>query len=86
MGDPVGPARDSRGLANVLLGRTDHAIEDFVAFLQWVDTSVKESCRKYYRPSRESWIRTLQSADNPFDVETLRDLRVRPTTAGASPC
>ena len=85
-GDPDGPAWDSRGLANALLGRTDRAIEDFVAFLQWVDTSVKESCRKYYRPSRESWIRTLQSAGNPFDVETLRELRVRPTTAGASPC
>ena len=84
--DPGGPARDSRGLVNAVMGREDEAIEDFRAFLAWVDTSVKESCRPYYRPSRQSWIATLQSGGNPFDAETLRELRVRPAAPGAAPC
>ena len=84
--DPDGPARDSRGLVNAVMGRNDEAIEDFRAFLAWVDMSVKESCRPYYRPSRESWIATFQSGGNPFDAETLRELRVRPATPGAAPC
>ena len=84
--DPDGPARDSRGLVNGVMGRTDEAIDDFRAFLAWVDASVKESCRPHFRPSRESWIATLQSGGSPFDGETLRQLRVRPAAPGASPC
>ena len=84
--EPDGPYHDSRGLVNAVMGRSDEAIEDFRAFLAWVDTSVKETCHPYYRPSRESWIATLQSGGNPFDAETLRELRVRPSTSRASPC
>ena len=84
--DPDGPYHDSRGLVNAVMGREDEAIEDFQAFLSWVDTSVKETCRPYYRPSRQSWIATLQSGGNPFDAGTLRELRVRPTTLRESPC
>ena len=84
--DPDGPYHDSRGLVNAVMGREDEAIEDFRAFLAWVDTSVKETCRPYYRPSRESWIAALQSGGNPFDTETLRELRVRPSTSRESPC
>ena len=84
--DPEGPARDSRGLVHAVMGRTDEAIEDFRTFLVWVDQSVRETCRPYYRPSRESWIATLQSGGNPFDDNTLRELRVRPATPGATPC
>ena len=84
--DPDGPYHDSRGLVNAVMGREDEAIQDFRAFLAWVDTSVKETCRPYYRPSRESWIATLQSGANPFDAETLRELRVRPTTSHKTPC
>ena len=84
--DPDGPARDSRGLVNAMMGRSDEAIEDFRAFLAWVDVSVKETCRPYYRPSREAWIATLQSGGNPFDGETLRELRIRPAAPGAAPC
>ena len=84
--DPNGPYHDSRGLANAVMGREDEAIEDFRAFLAWVDTSVKETCRPYYRPSRESWIATLQSGGNPFDDETLQELRVRPSTSREIPC
>ena len=84
--DPDGPARDSRGLVHAVMGRTDESIEDFRAFLQWVDTSVKETCRPYYRPSRESWIATLQSGGNPFEGDTLHELRVRPASPGNTPC
>ena len=84
--DPDGPYHDSRGLVNAVMGREDEAIEDFRAFLDWVDTSVKETCRPYYRPSRESWIATLQSGGNPFDDEALQELRVRPSTSRESPC
>ena len=84
--DPDGPYHDSRGLANAVMGHEDEAIEDFRAFLAWVDTSVKETCRPYYRPSRESWIATLESGGNPFDDETLRELRVRPSTSREIPC
>ena len=76
--DPDGPYHDSRGLANAVMGREDEAIEDFRAFLDWVDTSVKETCRPYYRPSRESWIAALQSGGNPFDDRDAAG------TAGAS--
>ncbi len=84
--DPDGSFHDSRGLVNAVMGREDEAIEDFRAFLAWVDTSVKETCRSYYRPSRESWIATLQSGGNPFDYPTLHELRVRPSTSRESPC
>ena len=84
--DPDGPARDSRGLVYGVMSRSGEAVEDFRAFLAWVDTSVKDTCRPYFRPSRETWIATLQAGGNPFDAETLRGLRVRPAAAGAAPC
>ena len=65
------------------MGREDEAIADFRAFLAWVDSSVKETCRPHYRPSRESWIATLQSGGNPFDRATLQELRLRPAAPGA---
>ena len=76
--EPDGPARDSRGLVYSLMGRPDDAVADFTVFLSWVDASSKPTCRPHFRPSRESWIRTLQSGGNPFDDDTLRELRVRP--------
>ena len=84
--DPSGQARGSRGLAYALTGRVEKAIAEFEAFLAWVDTSPKDSCRSHYRPSREEWIEELRSGDNPFDSETLRELRVRPVSAGDAPC
>ncbi len=84
--DPDGPARDSLGLVHAVMGRTDEAIEDFRVFLDWVDASVKGTCRPYYRPSRESWTATLKSGGSPFDEATLRELRVRPVLPEAGPC
>ena len=63
------------------MGRTDEALDDFQVFLAWVDSSVQESCRQYYRPSRETWVTMLKSGGDPFDPRTLGDLRVRPVTS-----
>lgn len=84
--DPDGPARDSRGLVYALMGRVDESINDFRAFLEWADTSAKESCAASYRPSREGWIAALEAGGNPFDAATLRGLRLRPAAPGAYPC
>ena len=84
--EPDGPARDSRGLVYGVMGRTDEAIGDFRAFLDWVDASAKPTCRPHYRPSRESWIRALKSDDDPFDDATLRELRLRPPSPQSAPC
>ena len=84
--EPDGPARDSRGLVYGVTGSTDEAVADFRVFLGWVDASEKPTCRPHYRPSREAWIRALEAGDNPFDDQTLRELRLRPTSPGGSPC
>ncbi|MDE2786197.1 MAG: tetratricopeptide repeat protein, partial [Chloroflexota bacterium] len=83
---PDGPARDSSGLVHAVMGSADEAIADFRVFLDWVDASEKPTCRPHYRPSRESWISALESGGNPFDDETLRELRVRPAPPGGAPC
>ena len=84
--DPEGPARDGRGLANALLSRTGQAIADFEAFLLWVDSSPKDSCRTHYRPSRVAWIEALKAGDDPFDTVALQELRVRLASPGSGPC
>ncbi len=84
--EPEGPARDSRGLVYGVMGSADEAVMDFRVFLNWVDASEKPTCRSHYRPSREAWIRTLQSGNNPFDDDTLRKLRLRTASPGSDPC
>ena len=84
--EPEGPVRDSRGLVYGVMGSADEAVMDFRVFLNWVDTSEKPTCRPHYRPSRETWIRTLQSGDNPFDDDMLRELRLRTASPGSDPC
>ena len=68
------------------MGRVEKAIADFETFLEWVDTSPKDSCRSHYHPSRMDWIEKLRSGDSPFDSQTLRELRVRPVSPGNAPC
>ncbi len=84
--EPHGPARDSRGLVYGVMGAADEAVADFRVFLDWVEASAKPTCRPYYRPSREAWVGALESGGNPFDDETLRELRVRPVPPGGTPC
>ena len=84
--DPGGLSRDSRGLANALLVRTEQAIADFEEFLAWVDSSPREGCRSHYRDSRAAWVAALKAGDDPFDPVTLHELRARPSLPGAAPC
>ena len=84
--EPDGPARDSRGLVYAVMGSADEAVADFRVFLDWVAASEKPTCRPHYRLNREAWISALESGANPFDDETLRELRLRPASPGGAPC
>ena len=82
----VGEARDARGLVYATMGRHADAIAEFEAFLDWVNASAKESCRRHYRTSRSSWLSTLREGENPFDPATLSRLGIRPVGPGHDPC
>ena len=69
-----------------MMGRHGEAINDFQDFLLWVDRSVKESCRGHYRDSRLAWIEELRAGKNPFDRETLVELRAKPISSRDDPC
>ncbi len=84
--DPSGASRESRGLVYAVLGRADDAIDDFEAFLAWVDRSPKETCRERYGASREAWIEALEAGEDPFDPVTLYMMRVSPSTSREDPC
>jgi WD40 repeat protein len=58
--------RDSRGLARALTGDTKGAIEDFEAFIKWVDN---EGYYSGYGTKRQSWIDALRAGENPFTPE-----------------
>ena len=65
-------ARDFRGLARALTGDTEGAIADFTAYVQWT--------REHYAydrwgARRDQWIQELKQGRNPFDAETLAQLR-----------
>jgi WD40 repeat protein len=64
--------RDSRGFALALTGKTDKAIEDFQAFVDWSKQN------GYYDADgrqREEWIAALKLGENPFDQQLLQSLR-----------
>ena len=84
--DHQGISRDSRGLVNALLGRSERAIADFEEFLAWVDESTKESCALHYRNSRTSWIEALKAGEDLFDYSTLHEMRIKPAVSGGDPC
>ena len=84
--EPEGLSRDAMGLANALTGRTQLAIADFEAFVEWVDESLKPTCQSQYRESRSSWLDSLSAGEDPFDEATLYDLRAMPAPPGADPC
>ena len=84
--DPTSQSSEARGVAYALTGRTQKAVADLEAFLEWVEASPKDSCRDLYQQSRADWIDQLRSGNDPFDPATLRGLRVRPVSPGAAPC
>ena len=66
-----GHYRDSRGLARTLTGDFKGAIEDFNAFVEWLE---QNSLYEVYGPKREFWITELEAGRNPFDEATLQEL------------
>ncbi len=84
--DPTSQSSEARGVAYALTGRTEKAVADLEAFLEWVEASPKDSCRDLYQQSRADWIDQLRTGNDPFDPATLRGLRVRPVSPGAAPC
>ena len=84
--EPEGMALDSRGLARAVNGDREGAIADFTAFLEWVEASPEDTCGETVGPSREAWITELKAGRNPFDDETLRQMRGRLAPPGSSRC
>ena len=84
--DPGSLALDSRGLVYAVMGRRSDAVADFRAFLAWAAESAEEGCEERYSPSRLAWIEKLEAGQDPFDVETLKDLRVRLGKVGSDAC
>jgi hypothetical protein len=64
----AGAIRDSRGLARALTGDTSGAIEDFQAFIDWTSNDDRIA-------QRQAWITALEAGRNPFDAETLEQLK-----------
>lgn len=72
--DAAGLNYDSRGIVYAQLGRFEEAIADFEAFLTWLQEQ-PAGMYEHYGPEREAWIKELEAGRNPFDQETLEDLR-----------
>jgi len=64
--------RDGRGLARALMGDYEGAIEDFKVFVEWSKANYQFA---QYEHKREAWIAELEAGRNPFDIETLEELR-----------
>jgi len=67
-----GVIRESRGLARALTGDVDGAITDFEFFVAWA----RETGEGRNVAWREGWIVELRAGRDPFDEETLAQLRV----------
>ena len=63
--------RDSRGLALALTGKTDEAIPDFQALVDWCK---QNGCYDTDGSQREQWIADLKSGKNPFNEQVLQSL------------
>jgi WD40 repeat protein len=64
--------RDSRGVALALTGKTDEAIADFQALVDWCK---QNGCSDTLGRQREEWIAALKRGQNPFDEQLLQSLR-----------
>ena len=70
---------DSRGLARALTGDTEGAIDDFQAFIDWIDntkpqTEDQKVQFKEWKLRRQGWIDALRAGENPFTEEVLKSL------------
>ena len=64
--------KDSRGLARALTGDYDGAIEDFGAYVDWLEEQGEE---EYEKNLRQFWISELETGRNPIDETILMELR-----------
>jgi WD40 repeat protein len=67
-----GEAHDSRGLFRAVTGDLKGASEDFKAFVAWAKMNNVSDERI---AKREAWIAELEAGRNPFDEQTLKQLR-----------
>jgi len=70
----IGLHRDSRGLARALTGDYAGALEDFKFFLEWSEN-------EEHRRQRQAWISEMEAGRNPFDAESLEELKTRELAA-----
>ena len=66
--------RDSRGLVYALLGENKKAIDDFQAYVDWVQKNAPEINRAE-SARRQAWIASLKNGKNPFTEKVLDELR-----------
>jgi tetratricopeptide (TPR) repeat protein len=62
-----GGCRDSRGLARALTGNIEGAIEDFQAYIAWINNEEQKL-------QRQRWIDVLLAGENPFTPEEIETL------------
>jgi hypothetical protein len=65
--------RDSRGLARVLTGDFEGAIEDFGSYIEWGQDQGRRFEERLQK--RQDWIEQLKTGQNPFDEALLKELR-----------
>ncbi len=71
-----GNYRDSRGLARALTGNRAGAIEDFTVALELINSLPDHGgYDAAFLGQREAWIAALKGGKDPFDPDTLRQLR-----------
>ncbi|MBW4497132.1 MAG: hypothetical protein KME26_29545 [Oscillatoria princeps RMCB-10] len=68
--------RDSRGIARALTGNPKGAIEDFQAYIAWIDNlpSGSKDFYKKEKSQRQRWVDALKAGNNPFTDEELKRL------------
>lgn len=72
--DTTAFSHDSRGIAYAQLGRFDEAAAEFRAFLSWLEGQPASEYERY-GPQRNAWLEALDAGRNPFDSDTLEQLR-----------
>jgi len=72
--DPKPIYRDSRGLAYALLEDYPAAIDDFQAYVAWLEEQPEDGWQEVLT-RRQAWLAELENGENPFTPEVLAELR-----------
>jgi hypothetical protein len=68
--------QDSHALALALTGDLPGASKGFRSFVTWAEAARLETISDEMIAKRKRWIKALDAGQNPFDAETIRDLRL----------